>query len=148
MKKLIGILVLVFAVTFSVNAQERGMRKKMNHPNFTPEQQATVLTKKMTLALDLTAGQQREIHKFHLATLADRKAMKTEFRKNRESDIKLTETQKYDRIIARLDKQIAHKNKMKSILNKEQFEKWSKMKGQGMRQGSKRSQGKKRSLRR
>ncbi|PCI02070.1 MAG: hypothetical protein COB81_06185 [Flavobacteriaceae bacterium] len=151
MKKIIGILVLVMAVTFSVNAQERNMRKKMDHPNFTPEQHATIHTKKMTLALDLTAGQQREIHTFHLATVADRKAMKTEFRKARESDVKLTDSQKYERTIAKLDKQIAHKSKMKSILNKEQYQKWSKMHGQKMRQhgkhmrkGAKRTEGKKR----
>jgi len=150
MKKLIGILVLVLAVTFSVNAQERTKRKKMNHPKFTAEQQATLHTKKMTLALDLTAGQQREIHKFHLATAADRKAMVAEFKNNKENRVQLTDTQKYDKLVAKLDKQIAHKSKMKNILNKEQYEKWSKMHGQKMRQhgkkhmkkGAKRTEGK------
>jgi len=150
MKKIIGIIALVFAVTFSVNAQERTMRKKMDHPNFTPEQQATLHTKKMTLVLDLTASQQREIHKFHLSTTADRKAMRAEFKKNRENEVKLTDTQKYDKAVAKLDKQIAHKAQMKSILNKEQYEKWSKIHGQKMRKhgkkhmrkGSKRTEGK------
>jgi len=150
MKKLIGIIVLVFAVTLSVNAQERTMRKKMEHPNFTPEQQATLHTKKMTLALDLTVSQQRKIHKFHLSAAADRKAMRAEFKKNRENEVKLTDTQKYDKAVAKLDKQIAHKAQMKSILTEKQYEKWGKMYGQKMRKhvkkhmrkGPKRTEGK------
>ena len=137
MKKLIGIIVLVFAVTVSVNAQERMMRKKMNHSNFTPEQKATLHTKKMTLALDLTANQQQKIHKFYLETAVDRKAMRADFKKNKEQRAQLTDTQKFEKAVAHLDKQIAHKAQIKSILNKDQYGKWSKTHGQKIRQHGK-----------
>ncbi len=137
MKKLIGTIVLVFAITVHVNAQEGMMRKKMNHPNFTPEQQATLHTKRMTLALDLTTSQQREIQKINLKTAADRKVMSANSKSTRGSQAQLTDTQKYEKAIARLDKRIAHKAQLKTILSKDQYEKWSTFQGQKMRKHGK-----------
>ncbi|PCH72756.1 MAG: hypothetical protein COB98_11545 [Flavobacteriaceae bacterium] len=134
MKKIIGIIVLVFSITASINAQENTLRKGMSHPNFTPEQQATLHTKKMTLALDLNTAQQQEIHQLHLAMATDRKSMRAEFKNNREQRVALSDTQKYEKAIARLDKKIAHKAQMKRVLNKDQYEKWSEMHVQKMNQ--------------
>ncbi|MBL4745721.1 MAG: hypothetical protein JKY08_05085 [Flavobacteriaceae bacterium] len=137
MKKEIGILALALMVTLSISAQGDKMRKKTNSPKFTTEQQATLHTKRMTLALDLTSSQQQEIHKLHIEAATHRKAMRTAFKTNKKNGVTFTDTQKYDKIIAKLDRQIAHKTTMRGVLNKEQYKQWSKMHGQKMKQHGK-----------
>ena len=58
MKKLSVIVILIASITFTAEAQHRPMKRK---PNFTTEQKVELAVKKMTLALDLTAKQQKEV---------------------------------------------------------------------------------------
>lgn len=95
--------------------------------NMSPEQMATLKTKKMTLALDLTEKQQQEIQAIHIEKAINRQA-RMEERKDR--DAKPDADERFELMNDRLDKQIAMKDQMRDILSKEQFEKWetSKMK--------------------
>lgn len=122
MKK--SILILVLFIGFNSFAQ-KGERK-----NLTPEQHATLSTKKMVLALDLNESQQTKIYNLNLENAKNRKAKMEEFKKLRESGEtkKLSSEDRYNRESAMLDQKIAQKEKMKAILSKEQFEKWEKMK--------------------
>ena len=134
MKKLV--LIVIALVALQVSAQEdkkehrKGAKKERMHKqmNFTPEEMATLQTKKMVLSLDLTEAQQREIHKINLANAKVRQA-KMEGRKKVREDNKEEKPSKEDRykmMNERLDKQISNKKEMKTILSKEQFEKWEK----------------------
>ncbi|QDO92725.1 hypothetical protein FNB79_01620 [Formosa sediminum] len=130
--------IMILALAFiSLNAFAQGKRgednqrhdrkeMRMQGADFTPEQQATLLTKKMTLNLDLTESQQKEVYNLNLSQAKERQANREAFKKAKESGKKPTEQERYDNMIARLDSQILMKSKMKSILKSEQYAMWEK----------------------
>ncbi len=109
---------------------QRGEREEKGHrgdfKNMTAEQMATLQTKKMTLALDLTEGQQNQIQDLNLKNAKQRKAKMEERKAAKESNEKMkpSSDEIYEMRKARLDAAIAHKAELKKILNPEQFEKW------------------------
>ncbi|WP_299777420.1 hypothetical protein [uncultured Formosa sp.] len=132
MKKIM-ILALAF-ISLNAMAQEkrgdnnRQDKKEMRMPgsDFTPEQQATIQTKKMVLSLDLTSSQQKEVYNLTLNQEKEKQANREAFKKAKESGVKPTQQERYDNMIARLDNQIIMKTKMKSILKSEQYTAWIK----------------------
>ncbi len=115
---------------------------------FSPEEQATLKTKKMTLGLDLTQSQQDKIYQIHLRNASERLAKMEEIKKERESGewTRPSKEERFNHLNSRLDKQIAHKKEMKSLLNEEQFKKWERgamrrghMKKENRKERSKRS---------
>jgi hypothetical protein len=125
MKKLI--IVLIALVTISTQAQKKDGKAKSDRKemlkDLSPEEMATLKTKKMTLRLDLNESQQREIKKINLENAKLRKS-KREGRKD--VDSKPTKEERFKMMNERLDQQIATKKKMKNILNEVQYEKWEK----------------------
>ena len=124
MKNLICILILVFATTFTAQTQ---MKRSARNSKMTTEQQAILKVKKMTLALDLNATQQKELSALisqqveaKKATFKARKAMKEANRKPSSDEVFTMQNK-------RLDAQIMIKNKMKQILTAAQFQKFEKM---------------------
>ena len=120
MKKVTSILILVFAVSFTMQAQKKREKKG---PKMSTEQQAVLKVKKMTLDLDLNTQQQREITPLISQQI---EAKKNTF-KVRESQKRPTGDEVFAMQNKRLDAQIMMKKKMKKILNKEKFEKFEKM---------------------
>lgn len=124
--------------------------------DLTPEEAANLRTKKMTLHLDLNEAQQKEIYDLNLENATKRKEMMDTFKAKRESGNmeKPSKEQRLTMKNAKLDHQIAMKTKMKTILNKEQFEKWEKaqakmkQKAVGMKKhdGNKRGDGPKKTI--
>ncbi|GLB50803.1 DUF4890 domain-containing protein [Neptunitalea lumnitzerae] len=103
--------------------------------DYTPEQMATLKTKKMTLALDLTEKQQKELLKIntevakkHKAKFEEIKAKREEAKAKGETPQRPTSEERFAMQNARLDEQIAMRTKMKSLLTDEQYKKWSEMK--------------------
>jgi protein CpxP len=101
-----------------------------------PEQVASIQSKKMTLALDLDTKQQARVEQLLLVNAKERKTHKMK-KKNR---AQLNDLEKLTRMEAMLDKRIALKREMKSILNADQYKIWDKM----MAKRSKRKGGKNR----
>lgn len=134
MKKLILVAaILVSTLSFAQQGQQRGNRgprpEKMM-ADFTPEQMADLQTKRMTLALDLTEKQQKEVLKINTDRATKMKAKFEEMKAKKasgEGRPQLTADEKYAMESARLDEQIALQNKMKSILTEDQYKKWSVM---------------------
>jgi hypothetical protein len=124
MKNLVSILVLVFAVTFTAQAQKN---KGNRMSNLTAEQHANLAVKKMTLMLDLTERQQNEIKPILMAKAAERKAEMKKRRTSKENKKRPNSNEVYEMKAKHLDNQIFMKNKMKNILNKEQFAKFEEM---------------------
>lgn len=136
MKKLFVITLLV--VSGSVFAQ-RSMHhdaKKQHHKkefmkDLSAEQIATLKTKKMTLALDLNKGQQDKMYALSLTEVkAHKQQMETRKKTMNKADGKkpeLSSDEKFQRMNTKLDKKIALKNKIKSILTEEQFQKWQRL---------------------
>ncbi|NNG10012.1 MAG: hypothetical protein HKM92_07550 [Arenibacter sp.] len=135
-------LLVLFAVMAGViaTAQRPGHEKgeRGNMKDLTLEQMATLQTKRMTLALDLTDSQQKQIQSVNLENAAHRMEKMDEMKERRESGErkKLSTEERYSMQLAMLDRQIAQKEKMKEILNKDQYAKWEKLKlREGNRKG-------------
>ncbi len=127
MKKVIVVLLCMASMSAIAQRGERQQRSTMN--DMTPEQAATLKTKKMTLALDLTDAQQKQIQTLNLENANTRKAAmekRKALKENGESK-KPTSDERYAMKNERLDAMIAHKAEMKDILSPEQYGKWEKM---------------------
>lgn len=124
MRKLASLLVLVFAFTLTTQAQKK---RKEKRPKLTIEQHTDLALKKMTLALDLTEKQKNKIQPLLKLQATKRTAAMEKRKEMRKNRTKPTADEMYKMQAERLDDKIAMKNKMKSILNAEQFEKFTKM---------------------
>ena len=125
MKKLLVIALAL--ITIQVSAQEK-REGKGRKADLTPQEMAQLQTKKMTLDLNLTEAQQREVSVINLENAKARK-IKMEARKSRKDAEKPSKEEMLKMKNDRLDIQIANKQKMKSILNAEQYAKWEKKQG-------------------
>ncbi|AKA34532.1 hypothetical protein [Flagellimonas lutaonensis] len=112
-------------------AQRHGHQK---HPglvlkDMTPEQVATLQTKKMALALDLTEEQQQLVMEIQLQEAAQRKKKMDERISKREQGErqKPSADEHFEMANARLEKQLAHQVKMKEILTDEQYRQWKRI---------------------
>jgi len=129
MKKFIGLTAITLLLSLSVSAQrnnEENKRGVRQGSELTSEQKVALQSKKMALKLDLNENQQKQIHKLMLKSAEERNKFREENRQNRKNGIKPTSEQKFNRENIRLEKQMAHKNEMKKILNEDQYEKWQK----------------------
>ena len=126
MKNLATILAFVFAFTYTTQAQKQ---KKRSHkrPQLTIKQHTNLAIKKMTLDLDLSENQQNKIKPLIAAKMTERKAFMEKRKEARKERKKPTADEVYTLKSKMLDNQIAMRNSMKEILNKEQFEKFEKM---------------------
>ena len=131
MKKLIIVALLVVGMTsFAQNKKEIGSRHHRDEmEKFTPEQQNQLMLKKMTLELDLNASQQKEMSKIIAEKSDKRQARIKEMKANKNSNTKSTSDEMFARKNRMLEEKIAMKDRMKKILNPEQYKKWEDMKG-------------------
>ncbi|GAA3781680.1 hypothetical protein GCM10022271_12470 [Corallibacter vietnamensis] len=128
MKKLV-IIALAF-VSVQAMAQDRKHKKgdrQDKMAQYTPEQIAELQTKQMTLELDLSDAQQKDVQKINLENAQLRKQAMDKRREMKENNAERPSKEamlKYKN--DKLDQQIATKRKMKDILNEEQYSKWEK----------------------
>lgn len=113
-------LILVIALTLSslTFAQNR------KGSEMTPEQQAEIQTKRLTLDLDLNSNQQKEVKAIILEQAKKREALKVEMKAKREKGEKLSADERYEKQSDRLDDQIEFKAKLKKVLTADQMKKW------------------------
>ncbi len=119
MKNIATMLMLFIALTATAQ------RDHHKGEDLSAEQQATLHTKKMTLALVLETSQSEKVYQILLDQAQKRKARHDE-RKSQDKS-KLTKEERFARENERLDSKIAMQNKMKNILTEEQFKLWRKM---------------------
>tara|TARA_R110002049_G_scaffold10476_8_gene51536 strand:- start:1392 stop:1913 length:522 start_codon:yes stop_codon:yes gene_type:complete len=114
--------------------------RKAHMANFSPEQLATLQTKKMTLALDLTAAQQSKVQKLNEANAKLRQEKMKGFKAKKEGTT-LSSTERYEIASTILDHKIVQKQELKKILSQEQYASWEKM-NKGREHASKKRMGK------
>lgn len=131
MKKLLLIAIALITVNATAQERKRERQNKGEHErvqqfkDFSPEEVATLQTKKMTLHLDLTDAQQKQIQAIHLEQAKVRKSkMEAHKKMHEEGGEKPSKKDRFNRANEQLDSRIALKSKMKNILSTEQFEKW------------------------
>ena len=132
MKYTLKILVLLFSLSVFAQQPPRQMdSERGKRPNnrmqakkaLTPEQEATLWTKKMTLELDLNKNQQDQMYALILG-----KTKKIKSRMENKPKERPSKEEIYNMHISRLDEAIAMKESLKKILNDDQFAKWELMK--------------------
>ncbi|MBT8237533.1 MAG: hypothetical protein HKP24_04595 [Croceitalea sp.] len=143
MKKVV--MGLMFLLTLSLMAQRPHEQegRRMAKEKMTAEQVATLQTKKLTLALDLTEDQQKKVKQinlanaeFHESKMAERDA------KNEEHDAKKPSTEeRFNMQNERLERQLAEQKQMKQILTDEQYAQWRKLKMKRHERGKRKKKG-------
>ncbi|RBW57169.1 hypothetical protein DS884_11345 [Tenacibaculum sp. E3R01] len=133
MKKIIGFLVFVISISTSVNAQ------KEKKERMTVEQQTELAVKKMALKLDLTDSQQRRVKPLLAEQINEKKELRSKRKAMKESGKKPSADERYAVANSRLNKLIAFKTEMKSILNEKQYERFEKMTAKKMHKRKKKA---------
>ena len=132
MKSIIKISILLFSLSIFAQQPPREMdservKRPKNHMQamkaLTPEQEATLWTKKMTLELDLNKNQQDQMYALILG-----KTKKIKLRMENKPKERPSKEEIYNMHISRLDEAIAMKESLKKILNDDQFAQWELMK--------------------
>jgi len=116
MKKIITVLVLTIAFSFSTQAQKKGGKNPVEK-----------MLKKMTTDLSLSDKQQKEIEPLLFAQIEDRKQMAENRKALKNSGSKPTKEARIKMREERKTKEAEMNEKMAQILDKEQFEKFRKM---------------------
>lgn len=117
MKKITTILVFVFAFTITTNAQQQ-KRGKLS---------VDKIMKKMTKDLELTSEQQLQIKPIVKKEFKERKAMLEKRKEMRESGERPTKAQRKEMRELRTTKEKEMDEKMKGVLNEEQFTKYKQL---------------------
>ncbi|MFQ3182728.1 MAG: protein CpxP [Polaribacter sp.] len=137
MKNIASILVFVFAFTFGTQAQKK---RDYRSAKLTIEQQTSLKVKQMTLALDLSDEQKKQLQSLLLAATTNKKAFMEKRKKARKAKKRPTSDEIYAMKSQLLDNQIAMKRSMKSILNPTQFQRFENMQKKRTIKGKKRMQ--------
>jgi hypothetical protein len=122
MKKLS--LFLIMLISISAFSQQKDQHQRADMKNMSAEEMATLQTKKLTLLLDLDQAQQLEVKKLYQEKAEARKAMMAEHKAMMAEDSEKSKEKRFERMNGGLDKQLEYQEKMKKILNEEQFKKW------------------------
>ena len=142
MKKLIVIAVLTIGLSTFAQKSAKNPRKE-NLEQFTPQQRNELRLKSLTLDLGLNAVQQKEIGKIITEMEAKKEAFQKERLAKKEPDKKATNDELFAMRIKLLDEQIATKERVRKILDAEQFKKWEKIQDKRMEKIGKHQRGEK-----
>lgn len=119
----LGLLLATIGVTAQHRAHQRHPQKALKE--LSPEQRATLQSKKMVLALDLDTRQQQQVATLLKKRFETREKMRAAHREAEgDSAKRLTSEVRYARMNARLDREIAFQQEMKNILTEAQFQDW------------------------
>lgn len=129
MKRLAVVLVMLMSIGMAAQRNDGPRMRKGPQMDMTAEEMATLRTKHMTLALDLTEAQQDKVHEINLENAQFRKAKWDEINALKKSGEwkRPTSEERFEMQNARLDRQIATQEKMKKVLNEKQYETWKTM---------------------
>ena len=121
-----NVLIVVFAlmsVGLFAQRDQRGKQRnqqRMERAELTPEQQASLHSKRLALELDLSEAQQEKIYQLDLAQAKEREVFREENRSKKEGQ----QANRFKRQERRLERQLAYKKSLKPILTEPQMKKW------------------------
>nr|WP_299344620.1 hypothetical protein [Allomuricauda sp.] len=142
MKQFVVLLVAMSTLTCFAQRPGESKHHKSLKADMSVEQLATLQTKKLTLALDLSKSQQEKVMEISMEEVGFRKAKREERKTKKESGEwkRPTTDERFEMENALLDHLIAHHQKMKEVLDEEQYETWKKLKLRKAMNGKKRMQ--------
>ena len=118
MRTFVTLFILSLSFQFS-QAQENPAQDHLS-----PEQRTELHLKKISMELDLSDNQQKELAKILTEESKDREAHRQEKAQFEKEGKKLSAEERFKKRSAMLDKQKAHRDKMKKLLTEKQFAKW------------------------
>lgn len=142
MKKLIALAVLLIGFSTFAQKPARNLRKE-NLEQMTSQQRNELRIKKLTLDLSLNSTQQKEMGKIIAEMEAKKEAFQKERLAKKEAEKKATNDELFAMRIKLLDEQIATKERVRKILDAEQFKKWEKIQDKRMEKIAKHQRGEK-----
>ncbi|MDF0717985.1 hypothetical protein PY092_17610 [Muricauda sp. 334s03] len=142
MKRIAVVLVMLISIGMTAQRQDDQRMRKGPKMDMTAEEMATLQTKRMTLALDLTEAQQDKVYDIQLENAKFRKEKWDEIKALKDSGEwkKPTSEERYEMENARLDRQIAMQEKMRNVLDENQYETWKKFSYRKKMHGKKKMQ--------
>jgi hypothetical protein len=138
MKSLFIAIFALFSLTVFAQQNRQGKHRgkdRIEQTEMNPEQQASLRSKKMTLALDLSDAQEKKVYQLELAKAKERMTRREASQNGKDRD----QADKFKRQEERLERQITFKRSLKEVLTDEQMIKWEKM--QHHRRGRQRGEG-------
>ena len=125
MKKWIMTCLLLAGLSVTAQHTPRQGQGRRQMQEFSADQMATLQSKKMMLALDLSSNQQQELE----TLLSKRIGQRHQMRQARQQDsAAMADPQKrYQFMNQRLDSEIAFRQELKKILSEPQYEQWRQM---------------------
>lgn len=125
MKKWILTCLLLAGLSVTAQHTPRQGQGRRQMQEFSADQMATLQSKKMMLALDLSSNQQQELE----TLLSKRIGQRHQMRQARQQDsAAMADPQKrYQFMNQRLDSEIAFRQELKKILSEPQYEQWRQM---------------------
>lgn len=118
MKKLL--VIALVAIGVSGFAQKA---KGEEREQFSPEQKATLMSKRMKNSLDLSEQQTNEVKALLLSKIEKNKNLREKIKAKKESGVKFTKDEKFAMQNARLDEKATTMEAFKKILSAEQYSK-------------------------
>lgn len=125
MKKAMVLCALL--IGFGVHAQHRSKRHAPRgeaQTQLSPEERATIQSKRMTLALGLDQRQQDQMTGLLKQRLEERAELRQRRKSEADSGTSADSENRFDRLNAHLDRKIAFQEELRGILSERQFEKW------------------------
>lgn len=113
-------LVLALLLSIAVFAQ----KKEHHKPKFTKEQKIQLHLKKLTVALDLTGKQADKIKPIVAKMVTEKEARKAERKARKEEPKRMSADEAFKKQMDCLDEEAKLHQKMKSILDKDQYWAW------------------------
>ena len=129
MKQLVVLVLALISINAFAQRPDGPKRNMRVMSELSAEQWATLHTKKLTLALDLSETQQAKIMEINLEEAEFKKVKHEEFKAKKQNGEwkKSTADERFEIANERLDHKIAHQQKMKQVLNKDQYETWKEL---------------------
>ena len=124
---------LLFIALLSLSLMVQGQERKgqQYQKDFTPEQMATIKTKKMALHLDLSQEQQNQLLKVNRSWAEKRAQDREKFKAQMEGEEKPDADERYAMKVQMLDNQLAYQGEVKKILTQEQYVLWKEHRAKG-----------------
>ncbi|MBD3583386.1 hypothetical protein [Flavobacterium selenitireducens] len=118
---------LLLAGTIGFSQEKPETVKRQPKVELTAQQRNDLRVKELTLKLDLTASQQKQMATIIADQEKSRSEMKVKMKEKRDQKITPTADEVYAMRSKKLDAQIENRAKMKKLLNADQFAKWEKI---------------------
>lgn len=121
-------LVIALFIAIGAFAQKRGQEKK---DNFTPEQKTQLMVMKMSLELDLSEKQEAKITPIVAEKVNKMEERKAKFKNRKKGERperkEISSEEKFKMAMAHLEAQKDLQNKMRNILDDDQYAQWKKI---------------------